>query len=102
MKKINALPTGPGWECEYVEVLGDRVDGDGKLMEEKLELWKRNPVDCIKDLLQNPAFKEHMAYAPERVYRDEAGKRRVYDEMWTADWWWTAQVQIVMHKHTLN
>ena len=23
---------------------------------------------------------------------DNAGKERVYDEMWTADWWWDTQV----------
>jgi hypothetical protein len=28
LKKINTLPTGPGWECEIVKVLGDAVDAD--------------------------------------------------------------------------
>jgi hypothetical protein len=39
---------------------------------EKLELWRRNP---------------------ERVYHDKEGKIRVYDEMWTGDWWWDTQVR---------
>jgi Plavaka transposase len=61
------------------------------LMSDELELWRRDPVECIKDLLQNPAFRDVMAYAPERVYRDKEGKRQVYDKMWTSDWWWEVQ-----------
>jgi hypothetical protein len=60
---------------------------------EKLELWRRNPVDCVKELMSNPAFKAVLRYAPERVYRDKEGKIRVYDEMWTGDWWWDTQVR---------
>jgi hypothetical protein len=44
---------------------------DGKNLEEDLELWRRDP---------------------ERVYADKGGKERIYDEMWTADWWWDTQV----------
>jgi Plavaka transposase len=73
-------------------VLGDLVDNKGKLMHEDLELWMRDPVECVKDLIQNPMFRKNMAYAPERVYRDLEGKTRIYDEMWTADWWWQVQV----------
>lgn len=34
-----------------------------------------------------------MAYAPEQVYKDKEGKVRIYDEMWTANWWWDLQVK---------
>lgn len=33
-----------------------------------------------------------MRYAPERVYADEEGKERIYDNMWTGNWWWETQV----------
>jgi len=59
---------------------------------EKLELWRRDPVECVKELLGNPALKDHMKYAPEQVYEDVEGKTRVFDEMWTANWWWDTQV----------
>ena len=69
------------------------MDEDGKPMPpEKLELWRRNPVDCVKELMGNPAFKAVLRYAPERVYRDKERKICVYDEMWTGDWWWDTQV----------
>ena len=60
---------------------------------EKLELWRRDPVDCVRELLGNPALKNHMKYAPERLYEDVKGKSRVFDEMWTANWWWDTQVK---------
>jgi hypothetical protein len=92
MQKIDSLPTGPGWNRKMISILGDMLDGEGQMLEEELELWTRDPVECIKDLMQNPAFNGSMAYAPERVYRDSRGTLRVYDEMWTGDWWWEVQV----------
>ena len=65
------------------------------MLTEDLELWKRNPVSCIKELIGNPAFKDHISYVPERVYADKAGLNQIYDEMWTADWWWNTQVGIL-------
>lgn len=59
---------------------------------EQLELWRRDPVECIKELMGNPALKDSLKYAPEQVFLDEKGKVRVFDEMWTADWWWNTQV----------
>ncbi|KAJ7155306.1 hypothetical protein C8R46DRAFT_1296802, partial [Mycena filopes] len=95
LKKVDALPTGPDWTCEIVTVVGNRRDDDDVLMTEELELWMRDPVECIKELMSNPAFKDHMAYAPERVYSTAEGdeESRIFDEMWTANWWWKIQVR---------
>ncbi|KAF7354364.1 hypothetical protein MVEN_01125000 [Mycena venus] len=67
LQKIDALPTGPDWKCEIVTIVGNRLDKNDKTMLEELELWMRDPVTCIEELMSNPAFKEHMAYAPERA-----------------------------------
>ncbi|KAK6971930.1 hypothetical protein R3P38DRAFT_3336442 [Favolaschia claudopus] len=91
LQKLDALPTGPDWTCEMITVAGNRLDENGDLMTEELELWRRDPVECIRELMGNPIFKKHMAYAPERVYTNTKGTNRVWDEMWTADWWWTLQ-----------
>jgi hypothetical protein len=66
----------------------------GELLTEDVELWRRNPVDCICKLIGNPAFKDIIAYMPEQVFSDSDGKERVYDEMWTGDWWWDVQVSL--------
>jgi Plavaka transposase len=55
-------------------------------------MWRRDPVECVRELLGNPALKNHMKYAPERVYEDVEKKSQVVDEMWTANWWWDTQV----------
>ncbi|EIW75743.1 hypothetical protein CONPUDRAFT_131960 [Coniophora puteana RWD-64-598 SS2] len=58
---------------------------------EELIVWKRDPVECVKELIGNPTFREMMQYAPEKVYEDMEGECRIYDEMWTGDWWWNLQ-----------
>lgn len=74
LQKIDALPTGPDWTCEIVTAAGDQVDENGELMVEELELWMRDP---------------------ERVYGNAEGTEdsRIFDEMWTANWWWKIQVR---------
>lgn len=66
---------------------------------EKVELWRRDPIDCVKYLLGNSALCESLAYAPERVYADDGGKQRKYTQMWTADWWWDTQVSLLDRMH---
>ncbi|KAJ7023001.1 hypothetical protein C8F04DRAFT_1240393 [Mycena alexandri] len=90
-QKTDALPSGPEWECEIFDVRGDEKDASGAFKTEEVEFWKRNPVDCIRELMGNAAFRDQMHYAPLRKYRDEAGTRREYDEMWTGEWWWKLQ-----------
>lgn len=92
LKKVDQLPTGPEWHCEMVQAPGDKLGEDGKPMVENLELWFWDPVECVKELLSNPAFKDYISYAPEHVYSDKEGTERIYDEMWTGDWWWETQV----------
>ena len=67
-------------------------DEGGSRMVEHLELWFRDPVECVRELLSNPAFIDFISYGPEYVYSDSEGKERIFDEMWTGDWWWEMQV----------
>ncbi|KIM55948.1 hypothetical protein SCLCIDRAFT_29988 [Scleroderma citrinum Foug A] len=32
-----------------------------------------------------------MVYVPEHAYADAKGENRIYDKMWTGDWWWETQ-----------
>lgn len=61
-------------------------------MTEEVELWLRNPVDCVRDLLGRVTLRDSLVYKPTRVYTGEDRQRRVYEEMWTGDWWWDIQV----------
>ncbi|KAF8131961.1 hypothetical protein EV363DRAFT_1398349 [Boletus edulis] len=103
LKMIDELPTGPEWSCRLIQVHGDvgPVENDGfenppapDDESEELELWMRDPVACIQELIGNPAFEGNLAYTPEKVYVDQEGRTRRYDEMWTGDWWWKTQERL--------
>lgn len=76
LMKFDALQMqGAGWTCDIVTSQGNQLNEGGEpLPAEKLELWRHNPVECIRELLGNPALKNYMKYAPERVYEDVEGK----------------------------
>ena len=96
MKKIDGLPTqAAGWTCDIITSTGNQVNNEGEpVPSERLELWRRDPVECIKELMGNPAFKNSLEYAPQRHFMDKEGRNRVFDEMWTGDWWWNTQVNL--------
>ncbi|TBU37509.1 hypothetical protein BD309DRAFT_905077 [Dichomitus squalens] len=91
LNKVDDLPRGPDWICDEWELIGDVADEDGEMKTEELELWRRNPVECIRELLGNPVFRDAVRYAPEKLFCDTAGDTRIYDETWTGDWWWDLQ-----------
>jgi hypothetical protein len=94
LNKIDDLPTqATGWTCDIVTSPGDQLTDDGEpVPPERLELWRRDPVECVKELMGNPIFK--LQYAPQKHFTDEEGTNRVFDEMWTGDWWWNTQVKL--------
>ncbi|KAG8737616.1 hypothetical protein FRC10_008018 [Ceratobasidium sp. 414] len=83
-QEINSLPRGPRWYRETIKVAGDQG-------EEILDLWKRDILEVVQWLLSNPRFIEHTRYAPEWHYDSLDQKSRVYDEMWSGNWWWKLQ-----------
>ncbi|KAG2128635.1 uncharacterized protein EDB93DRAFT_1095927 [Suillus bovinus] len=99
LKKVDELLHGATWSCKKISVQGNRTDEKGKPLHEDVELWMRNPVECIKDLIGNPLFKDQMVYTPACAYMDSAGLHRVIDDMWTADWWCDMQVSTIPKKH---
>ena len=92
LKKVDNVLIGPEWKCSIVNITRDRLDEDRNTMNEQLELWHCDPIDCMKGLIGNPAFKDYISYVPKHVYIDDEGKIRIFDKMWTGDWWWDTQV----------
>ena len=93
---VDALPSGPKWNAHLLTIKGDRLDEDGNQMTEEVELWHKDPVEVIKELMGNPAFKDHMAYAPEKVFETQSSMEEdceVWNEMNTGSWWWETQVR---------
>ena len=92
LKKIDSLPAEPRWKCETIEVKGNVIGTDEKPATESVELWFRDIIECIQGLIGNPAFRENLSYAPQKVFTSRSGTTRIYDEAWTGDWWWKMQV----------
>ena len=96
LRNIDALPTvRGGWTCKEMEIVRDILQvKDGKMIPktESIELWMRNLVECVKELMEDPRFEDNIRYAPEKMFTDETIRIRAIDEMWTGDWWWATQV----------
>ncbi|KAJ6457475.1 hypothetical protein C8R47DRAFT_1328444 [Mycena vitilis] len=98
-EKIDSLPGGVEWHCKVLDTTGDLPDLDkdpsgATLKTERLELWFRDPVECVAELIGNPAFKDVMCYIPEKVFTAREGGQEVINEMWTAGWWWEIQKRL--------
>ena len=86
---MDRLPVSPKWVSDVIKMKGNKLDANHVAMTEEVELWRQDPVDCIKELIRSPTFAESLVYEPVQVFR---GQSREYSEMNTADWWWTIQV----------
>ena len=62
-------------------------DADGNPQFKDLKLWKWDPVAVVQEILENPDLKDDIHYKPMRSYTDEEKSERIYNEMWTGDWW---------------
>ncbi|KAI0082439.1 hypothetical protein K474DRAFT_1585490 [Panus rudis PR-1116 ss-1] len=93
-QKLDKLPESQKWVYDDITVVGDRIGEDNKMMSERLELWRRDPVECVRELIGNPDFRDAMAYSPQKVFADMGRNVRVYDEMWTGEWWWKKQTTL--------
>ena len=67
---------------------GKSINGDGTMVMEKVELWHRDPVECIKELFADPAFQDKCQYKPRKVFTNTSKTEQVYGEMWMGKWWW--------------
>ncbi|KAJ7463128.1 hypothetical protein B0H11DRAFT_2159912 [Mycena galericulata] len=93
LKFVDSLPEGPKWFCFPYKLVGDELDADGKPKEEIVEMWHRDPVEIVRELLANPSFTKQ-GYKPIRVFKrfeDGHYSNQEFTEMWTADWWWKIQ-----------
>ncbi|CDO74891.1 hypothetical protein BN946_scf184461.g3 [Trametes cinnabarina] len=90
-KKIDQLPAGSKWHFDVLTVEGNVEGPNGQPLFEELELWRRCPVDTVRELIDNPAFRAYMAYAAVKMKRDGV---HFYSEMNTADWWGEVQIEL--------
>ena len=78
------LPGRPPFRCKIVNIGGER-----------LEFHFRDVIGCIQSLYSDPRFTHDMAFAPEQHYSNPERTCRVYNELYTGDWWWKVQVRAI-------
>lgn len=61
--------------------------------QEHLEFYYRDVIECIRSLYGDPRFMDQLAFSPERHYTSHERTCRIYNEMYTGDWWWSVQVR---------
>jgi hypothetical protein len=85
-ESVDTLPHGPEWIRQMITIQGNAGV-------EKLDLWMRDVLEVVHQLISDPRFRRHMRYRPEQHWlKDRQGKTGVYSEMWTGKWWWCIQV----------
>ncbi|KAJ7646307.1 hypothetical protein DFH06DRAFT_1270854 [Mycena polygramma] len=91
---IGRLPIGADWNIRHIPLTGDLLDENGEARTETAELWFRDPVECVKELIGNPSFKDVMDYKPTRLFKDAEGTEEFIKEMASASWWWKMQTRL--------
>jgi len=72
------------------------LHGSGQPQTETVEVWCRDPVECIREIIGNPSLKDHMHYSPFKIFTIESYDEKIFNKMCTAEWWWDLQVSHAM------
>jgi hypothetical protein len=93
-KLLDQLPSaGPRWQRIQRTITGTLKDAKGEnFLKEEIEIWVRDIVEVVRELIGNTAYGNKLVFVPQRVDIDGDPSRRKIDEMWTADWWMRIQV----------
>ena len=96
MKTLDSLPGPRGsWKLIDITVTGNVADAKGNVRTESLELWARDPVEVIRELIGNPRFRGEIHFGP--IYTtagDDDEDERVFGEMHESEWWEDIQVRL--------
>lgn len=83
--RVEMLPKGPEWLCKpWMTNVPTKTP---------IQLFYRDPLECIQSLLHHPLLKDHMHFTPMRVFETAAKTMRVYSEWMTGDVAWQMQVR---------
>ncbi|TFY68302.1 hypothetical protein EVJ58_g1088 [Rhodofomes roseus] len=99
LKAVDSLP-GPAasWTLAEVTVTGTLKDGKGRPMTEVVDVWMRDVLEVIKELVANPEFADCSTWGPyQEVEVDENGVEtgeRFIEDMPSADWMWEVQERL--------
>ncbi|KAG0700786.1 hypothetical protein DFH29DRAFT_982960 [Suillus ampliporus] len=84
--RAEMLPKGPSWKCQMIPSLHRTKN--------PIQLFWRDPVECLETLFSNPLFHDKLDFVPHRVYKTAAWLTRVYSEWLMGDSAWEFQSQV--------
>lgn len=98
---LDSIPLGDApWHSftgQYTGVVPDT--NTPTWMTAKYDVWCRNPLDVIHNLLANPDFKGEFDYAPYREYDNK--DRRQYHNFMSGNWAWRHAVRL-FHSYQMS
>jgi hypothetical protein len=75
------------WELHTLEGMRWNVNH-----QQPIKCWSQDIMKSMRWLMRQPAYADHLIYAPQRCCNSDTPSKRLYTEMHTADWWWETQV----------
>jgi len=81
-----SMESGPRWRSEVITI--------PEAPDEPQVLFYRDPLECVRELLGNPVFKDSMGYQALEVFEAD-GETRVYNEMFTGRLWNETQARTI-------
>jgi hypothetical protein len=58
-----------------------------------IKYGSRDIIKTMRCLIRQPAYAEHLNFAPQRCHNSDTAPKRLYTEMHTVDWWGETQVR---------
>ncbi|KAG8943330.1 hypothetical protein FRC03_002563 [Tulasnella sp. 419] len=95
LQRIDQLPTGPHFKSKTFSITGDLRNAKGQLMTEMVEMYYRDPVEVVEDLISRPSLWDHLTYSPMKIYTSPARQTHIYKDMSSGDWWYDIQDKLV-------
>jgi Plavaka transposase len=82
------------WQNFTAQYQGDKPDDVvPPWMDATYEVWYRDPLTVVRELIGNPDFDKEFDYAPYREF-EENGERR-FQDFFSGDWAWSQVVQSI-------
>lgn len=98
-KTIDSTPLGDvPWQSFAVKYTGERpedLDDVPPWMDERYEVWYRDPREVVRNMLANPDYANEIDYRPFREFSSD-GDERQYCDFMSGDWAWQQAVCITI------
>jgi len=84
--RAEVLPKGPEWNCLPITPVYPTKN--------KINLFYRNPIECLEMLMQNPLLADQLEFTPFHVFRTAEKTMYIYTEWLSGDTAWSIQVNL--------